>query len=137
MTTRPDTLPLRALAESLVATFPGSDDAPLARALLDDEAEVASSCPMTGTEVRLTIAPGRVRAAYPDDVWVSFPSPAQTSTDDIVESFCCHVHLLAGTDSAGRWASARPGSFALGLADAFELGRLATRAFFTPVEIHR
>jgi alkylmercury lyase len=211
MTTRPDALSLQALAESLAATFPGSDDAPLARALLreltrgepvsdatlaastgrdqrgvtatlarwpnvhrdehgrveafgglslrstkhrfdvggrrlytwcawdplflpallDDEAEVASSCPMTGTEVRLTVAPGGVLAAYPDDVWVSFPSPAQTSTDDIIESFCCHVHFVAGASAAREWASARPGTFALGLADAFELGRLATRAFFT------
>jgi alkylmercury lyase len=100
-------------------------------ALLDDLAKVESTCPMTGTEVRLTVAPERVVAAHPEDVWVSFPAPAHTSTDEIVESFCCHVRFLAGADTAARWASARPGSFALGLADAFELGRLATRAFLT------
>jgi alkylmercury lyase len=71
-----------------------------------------------------------VLATYPEDIWVSFPVPDQTSPDDIVESFCCHVHFLAGADTAGRWASARPGAFALGVDDAFELGRLATRAFF-------
>jgi alkylmercury lyase len=211
MTTRPDTPSLQALAESLAATFPGSDDAALARALLreltqgqpvssstlatcsgrdehevtaalwrwpnvrrdqhgrveafgglslrptqhrfdvggrrmytwcawdtlflpallDDQAQVQSTCPTTGTEVRLTVAPDRVLAADPQDVWVSFPPPAQTSTDDIVESFCCRVHFLAGADTADRWASARPGSFALVVDDAFELGRLATRAFFT------
>jgi alkylmercury lyase len=210
MITRPDTPSLQALTESLAGTFPGSDDAPLARALLreltqgqpvsaaalatstgrdeddvtatlsrwpnvrrdeqrrveafgglslrptkhrfdvgdrrlytwcawdtlflpallDDQAQVESTCPMTGTEVRLTVAPGRVRATHPEDIWTSFPAPAQTSTDDIVESFCCHVHFLAGADTAGRWAGARPGAFALGVADAFELGRLATRAFF-------
>jgi alkylmercury lyase len=81
--------------------------------------------------VRLTVAPDRALAAHPEDVWVSFPAPEQTTTDEIVESFCCHVHFLAGADTADRWASARPGIFALGLADAFELGRLATRAFFT------
>ena len=211
MTVRPDTLSLEALAESLAGTFPGRDDAPLARALLrelthgepvsaaalatstgrddddvtttlagwpnvrrdqhgrveafaglslrptkhrldvggrplytwcawdtlflpallDEQAQVESTCPMTGTEVRLTVAPDRVLAAHPEDVWVSFPAPEQTTTHEIVESFCCHVHLLAGADAAGRWAGARPGIFALGLADAFELGRLATRAFFT------
>jgi alkylmercury lyase len=211
MTSRPDTPSLEALAESLAATFPGSDDAPLARALLrvlsqgqpvsaaslatstgrdendvtatlarwpnvrrdeqgrveafgglslhptkhrfevggrrlytwcawdtlflpallDDQAQVDSTCPMTSTEVRLTVAPDGVLAAHPQDVWVSFPPPAQTSTDEIIESFCCHVHFVAGADRAERWASARPGAFALGLADAFELGRLATRAFFT------
>ena len=34
MTTRPDTPSPLALAESLAGTFPGSDDAPLARVLL-------------------------------------------------------------------------------------------------------
>ena len=210
MTTRPDTPSLDALAESLAGTFPGSDDAPLARALLreltrretvsdaalaastgreerdvtatlarwpnvrrdqqgrveafgglslvptkhrfevggrrlytwcawdtlflpallDDQADVASSCPMTGIEVRLTVAPDRVLATHPEDVWVSFPLPAQTSTDDIVESFCCHVHFLAGADTARTWASTRLGTFALGVPDAFDLGRLATRAFY-------
>jgi alkylmercury lyase len=211
MTTRPDTPSLESLAGSLAGTLPGSDDAPLARALLrelirgepvsaaalgactgrdehdvtatlsrwpnvrrdeqgrveafggmslrptkhrfdvggrrlytwcawdtlllpallDDQAQVESTCPMTGTEVRLTVAPDGVLAAHPEDIWVSFPAPGQTSTDDIVESFCCHVHFLAGADTADGWASARPGTFALGLAHAFELGRLATRAFFT------
>jgi Alkylmercury lyase/Pyridine nucleotide-disulphide oxidoreductase/Helix-turn-helix domain of alkylmercury lyase len=211
MTIRPDTPSLEAVAESLAGTFPGSDDAPLARALLreltrghpvsaaalatstgrddddvtttlarwpnvrrdqrgrveafgglslrptkhrldvggrrlytwcawdtlflpallGDQAQVEATCPMTGTEVRLTVAPDRALAAHPEDVWVSFPAPEGTTTDEIVESFCCHVHFLAGADSADRWASAHPGTFALGLADAFELGRLATRAFFT------
>jgi alkylmercury lyase len=85
---------------------------------------------MTGTEVRLTVNPDRVLAARPEDVRVSLPLPEQTTTDEIVESFCCHVHFLADADTADRWASAHPGTFALGLAHAFELGRLATRAFF-------
>src|SRR5215210_6275511 len=37
-------------------------------ALLDDQADVQSSCPMTGTAVRLTVARGRVLAAHPQDV---------------------------------------------------------------------
>jgi alkylmercury lyase len=188
MTTRPDPPSLQVLADSLAATLPGRDDAPLARgllreltrgqpvsaatlaacsgrdehevtaallrwpnvhrdergrveafgglslhatkhrfdvgarrlytwcawdtlflpALLDDQAQVRSTCPITGTEVRLTVAPDRVLAADPRDVWVSFPPPAKTSTDVIVESFCCHVHFLAGADTADGWASARP-----------------------------
>jgi alkylmercury lyase len=210
MTIRPDTPSLEALADSLACTFPGADDALLARALLrelahgqpvsaaalatstgrddddvtttlarwpnvrrdqhgrveafgglslrptkhrldvggprlytwcawdtlflpallDNQAQVESTCPMTGTKIRLTVTPDRVLVARPEDVWVSFPPPEQTTTDEIVESFCCHVHFLADADTADWWASAHPGLFALGLADAFELGRLATRAFF-------
>jgi hypothetical protein len=100
-------------------------------------ARVESTCPMTSAAVRLSVAADPVLAAQPDDVWVSFPAPAQTSTQDIVESFCCHVQFPAGADTAGRWASAEPGTFALAVDDAFELGRLATRAFFPAVETDR
>jgi alkylmercury lyase len=211
MTVRPETPSLEALAELLAGTFPGRDDAPLARALLrelaagqpvsaealatstgrdhddvattlarwpnvhrtqqgrveafgglslrptrhrldvggrrlytwcawdtlflpallDDRAKVESTCPLTGAEVRLTVAPDRVLTAHPEDVGVSFPAPGHTATDEIVESFCCHVHFLAGVDTASRWTRARPGTFALRLADAFELGQLATRALLT------
>jgi alkylmercury lyase len=99
-------------------------------ALLDQEARVQSVCRETRAAITLTVAPGGVREAQPDDLWVSFPPPEQTSTADITASFCCHVHFLAGADIARGWTSARPGSFALGMDDAFALGRLATRAFF-------
>jgi hypothetical protein len=46
---------------------------------------------------------------------------------NIIESFCCHAHFLAGEEVAARWVNARDG-FALDLDDAFQLGRLATRA---------
>ena len=208
MTTRPGIPSLEALAESLAGTFPGCDDAPLARALLrelaqgepvspitlaavtdrdeqqttetlarwpnvrrdeegrveafgglslrptkhrfevggrplytwcawdtlflhallDEPAQVRSTCPATGAAVRLTVVPDRVLASHPQDVRVSFPPAGQASTADIVESFCCHVHFLAGEGVATEWVSRSPGTFVLDLDDAFELGRLSTRA---------
>jgi alkylmercury lyase len=207
MSTRPDMPSLEALAESLAGTFPGRDDAPLARALLrslangapvsaaavaafggrdeqqvtetlarwpnvrrdehgrveafgglslrptkhrfevagrplytwcawdtlflpallDEPAQVKSTCPATGAAVRLTVAPDRVLASHPQDVRVSFPPPGQASTAEIVESFCCHVHFLAGVDAASGWVRRSPGTFVLDLDDSFELGRRATR----------
>jgi alkylmercury lyase len=208
MTTRPDIPPLEALAESLAGTFPGCDDAPLARALLrelargepvtpttlaavadrdeqqatetlarwpnvrrdehgrveafgglslrptnhrfevagrqlytwcawdtlflpallDEPAQVTSTCPATGAAVRLTVVPDRVLASHPQDVRVSFPPAGQASTADILESFCCHVHFLAGEDAATEWVRRHAGTFVLDLDDAFGLGRLSTRA---------
>jgi alkylmercury lyase len=96
-------------------------------ALLDTHAVVESQCPVTNVRVSLTVAPERVLASRPEDVWVSFPPPARTSTANIIESFCCHVHFLAGQEVATGWVNARDG-LALDLDDAFELGRLATRA---------
>ncbi|MGH2714941.1 MAG: alkylmercury lyase MerB [Thermoleophilaceae bacterium] len=97
-------------------------------ALLDEQAEVESTCPMTAADVRLTVEPRRVLTSQPEDIWVSFPPPARTATANIIESFCCHVHFLAGQGVAARWVNACEGSLALDLDDAFELGRLATRA---------
>jgi alkylmercury lyase len=97
-------------------------------ALLDKQAQVESHCPVTNVRVSLTVAPERVLASRPDDVWVSFPPPTRTSTANIIESFCCHVHFLAGHEVAMRWLTAHEGTLALNLDDAFELGGLATGA---------
>jgi alkylmercury lyase len=99
-------------------------------ALLDEPAQVQSTCPATGAAVRLTVAPDRVLASDPQDVRVSFPPAGEASTSDIVESFCCHVHFLAGEDAATEWVSRSLGTFVLDLDDAFELGRLSTRALW-------
>jgi alkylmercury lyase len=96
-------------------------------ALLGQEARVESTCPVTGTEVRLTVGPDDVRAAEPASLQVSFPAPASTDTSDIVASFCCHVHFLAGQSAAHRWLADNPDGLAISLEDAVELGRLATQ----------
>jgi alkylmercury lyase len=96
-------------------------------ALLGQEARVESACPATGTEVRLTVGPDGVRAAQPPSVLVSFPAPASTVTSDITASFCCHVHFLADQVAAEEWRGENQGGLTLGLEDAVELGRLATR----------
>jgi alkylmercury lyase len=96
-------------------------------ALLGREARVESSCPVTGTEVRLTVGPEGVQVANPSALQVSFPAPASTDTADIIASFCCHVHFLAGQSAADRWLADNPAGLTLSLEDAVELGRLATQ----------
>jgi alkylmercury lyase len=96
-------------------------------ALLAGEARVESTCPVTGAQVRLTVGPDGVRAAEPLSLQVSFPAPASTDTSDAIASFCCHVHFLAGQDAAERWLADHQGGLTLSLADAVELGRLATQ----------
>lgn len=96
-------------------------------ALLGQAAHVESTCPVTATEARLTVAPDGVRAAEPASLQVSFPALASTVTSDITASFCCHVHFLAGQDAADAWLADNPGALTLSLEDALELGRLATQ----------
>lgn len=95
--------------------------------LLGREARVESSCPVTGTEVRLTVGPDGVQVAEPSALQVSFPAPASTDTSHIIASFCCHVHFLAGQDAAAKWLDENQDGLTLSLDDAVELGRLATR----------
>lgn len=95
-------------------------------ALLDEPAEVRSTCPLTGTPVRLRINAGGIDHAEPADLSVSFPPTATTSTADIVESFCCHVHFIAGHDAAQRWLGDHDGGRVLDLRDAYEVGQRAT-----------
>jgi alkylmercury lyase len=96
-------------------------------ALLQQPAHVQSTCAVTGSPVRLTVNPSGFSDVDPEELWVSFPPAATMSTADITGTFCCHVQFLAGRPAADRWLGRHDGAMALALADAFELGRLATR----------
>lgn len=97
-------------------------------ALLDQTAHVRSRCAITGAAVRLTVEPAGVREAAPLGLAVSFPPLGAARISDITGSFCCHVHFLAGPEAADGWRAAHEGALVLTLAEAFELGRLSTRA---------
>lgn len=95
-------------------------------ALLDEPAEVRSTCPLTGTPVRLRVDAGGIADAEPAELQVTFPPMATTSTASIVKSFCCHVHFVAGPDAARRWLGDHPDGSVLSLRDAYEVGQRAT-----------
>jgi alkylmercury lyase len=95
-------------------------------ALIDARADVHSTCPITRLPVQLQVEPHGVAGAEPADLWVSFPPTATTSTARIVESFCCHVHFLAGRAAAERWLDEHPGGRVLDLRDAYHVGQRAT-----------
>ena len=96
-------------------------------ALLDQPVSVQSRCPVTSAEIRLTVEPDRIRYRHPETLLVSFPPATTVSTADVTGSFCCHVHVLAGPHAADDWLRDRPGTTALALDEAFELGHHVTR----------
>ena len=96
-------------------------------AMLAQSADVESTCPVTGREVRLTVDPDGVRHFEPQPLCLSFPPPSTTSTADITGTFCCHVHFLATPAATEQWLSRHPDGTVLGLDDAYELGRRASR----------
>ena len=102
-------------------------------ALLEQPADVRSTCPLTGTPVRLRVDAGGIAGSEPADLGVSFPPLASTSTASIVESFCRHVHFLAGQETARRWLSEHPGGRVLAPSDAYEVGQRATARLRTSI----
>jgi alkylmercury lyase len=82
---------------------------------------------VTGTPIELSIDPNGIDATNAADLWVSFPDEATTSAANIVTSFCCHVHFLAGTTAAQRWLRQQGAGSVLELADAHTLGLQATQ----------
>jgi alkylmercury lyase len=104
--------------------------------LLAQPADVRSTCPLTGAPVRLRVEADGVVEYEPADLRVTFPSIARTSTADIVESFCCHVHFVAGQDAAERWLDDHPDGYVLELREAYEVGQRATAALRTGTVAH-
>jgi alkylmercury lyase len=100
--------------------------------ILDQVAEVASQCPVTGRPVSLTVGPEGVRRAEPAETVVSFLSPRQPWDDDVITSFCHYVLFFASPEAGRQWVSEHPGTFLLGLGDAFELGRRFNRLRLGP-----
>jgi len=119
---------LEAFAVALQSTFPARDDASLALALLgllsDGRAVTATTLTQTANlaEVELVVAPDGVKSSRPEDLHVSFPSPAATETANITGSFCCDVFFLAGTGAARTWRATHATGTVLDLQAAYELG---------------
>jgi alkylmercury lyase len=105
--------------------------------LLEQPAEVRSTCPLTNVPVHVRLGADGITFAEPAELSVSFPPLADISTVDIVESFCCHVHFIAGRDTAQRWLSEHPGGRVLALRDAYELGQRATTSLRAPAAAER
>ncbi len=103
-------------------------------ALLGGAIEVATSCPESGTEIRLSVTPEGVNAAAPETTVLSFVTPeAARMRAELRDVFCCHVNFFAGVEAAAAWCATRPGATVLTLDQGFELARLRNRVGFGAV----
>ncbi len=96
--------------------------------------EVASACPASGAEIRLTVTPKGVSAAGPESTVLSFVTPAPESMRaELRDVFCCHVNFFANPEVAEAWCATHPGARVLTLDQGFELARLRNAAGFGAV----
>lgn len=89
--------------------------------LLRIEAQVSSTCPVTGEPITLTIGPSGVTDLSPPQAVMSMVEPA--GPDDIVTEFCHKVLFFADPDAGERWRADHPGATLISVEDGFELGQ--------------
>ncbi len=103
-------------------------------ALLDGPVEVASTCPVTGTGIRLTVTPRGVTAVSPETTVMTFVTPAAAGLRaDLRGTFCCHVNFFASEQAAEAWRADNQGAAIITLDEGFELGRVRNQAGFGEV----
>lgn len=95
--------------------------------ILGERAEVASTCPVTGTDIRLTVEPdGTVPDVAPAGVVVGIVGEQVTSgctTAGPDSAICTQMPFFASRGAAERWLVAHPGVAAAGLDEARKIAR--------------
>ncbi len=91
---------------------------------LQQTAQVESHCPVTGSEVRLTVTPAGVTSLTPAEAVVSIVIPAaQAGCCSIRNAFCSQVHFINSPQAAASWRSIHPEATILSVGEAWRLGR--------------
>ncbi len=93
--------------------------------ILQQAAQVASRCPVTGGMVRLTVTPEGIKDLEPPSAIVSLVLPERAAVcRDVRGTFCHQVHFFSTPEAASLWLAQHPGAFLLSVEDAYQLGRL-------------
>ncbi len=77
-------------------------------------------CPVTNTEIYVTVGPTSVASIHPETAFLTFPVPS--TNQHIRESFCCHTHFLASKDAAYEWLKDHPFASFLSISEAYDIG---------------
>lgn len=120
-------------------------------ALLGVSAVVESTCPVTGSTIRVRVAPDGIEGADPAEAVVSFIVPAEGEVEDsacgpascgsaspgsdgevdwqklvgVEGAFCGKVHFFRSAEAAAPWLAAHGDAVVLPLSNAYELSREA------------
>lgn len=95
--------------------------------ILSEPAEVASTCPVTGTEIRLAVEPdGTVSSARPPTAVVGIVGAEITSCCSVAgpaSQICTQMPFFASREAGERWLAHHPGVAVVDLAQAREIAR--------------
>lgn len=91
--------------------------------IIQKTARVESTCPVTGAQIRLTVAPEGVRHIDPASTVMSFMIPeAAKIRENVIANFCHYVHFFSSAEAGTTWISRNPGTFLLSIDEAYILG---------------
>ncbi len=97
---------------------------------LGQVAQVTSTCPVTGEEIRLTVGPDEITGVSHPGAVVSFLLPGGPFSADVVQSFCHFIYFFASRQAGKQWTAQHPGTFLLTLGEAFDLAVAGNRRMF-------
>ena len=101
--------------------------------LLERSAQVASTDPVSGAAVTLTVTPRGVEALSPSATVLSMIEPRADMIEDIRGRLCSYIHFFAERAASAAWVAEHPDTLLLSVADGFELGRRRNRSRFADV----
>ncbi len=92
-------------------------------ALINQTAEITSTCPQTGTLIHLTVSPDGVEAVTPPETALSIMI-ASGCTSGINGTFCGQIHFFASSEAAEEWRDERDDIAVLTLYEAYHLAQV-------------
>ncbi|MCC6896894.1 MAG: alkylmercury lyase MerB [Anaerolineae bacterium] len=91
-------------------------------ALINQTAEITSTCPQTGAVIHLTVSPDGIEAVSPPETALSIVFTSGC-TSGINGSFCGQIHYFVSREAAVQWVGRRTDFAVLSAMEAFELAR--------------
>lgn len=98
--------------------------------VLQQEAEVESTCPVTHVPILLSVTPTGIRQLDPPGAFLSLVAPGVTAgitaecgpgLSGPEGAFCTNVHFLSSREAADQWTARHSGSLALPADEAFDV----------------
>ena len=97
-------------------------DALLVPMLTGRSTHVASTCPVTGKEIRLTATPDGVEDLHPEGAVLSLRLPGpETTASNVQTIICAYGHFFVDREHASTWPGLHPDAVLLSIDDAARL----------------
>ncbi len=104
--------------------------------LLQCEAEIFSTCPQTGDEIRLRLDSKGKPHRWVDNLFVSFIAPELSDYHhNLRQTFCCHVNFFAAKTTGAAWIKRHAGTVLIPLEEAIKLATIRNNTGFGKVLI--